>query len=300
MQPTSRRPPPPWDRGSAQPKHPTGRARRRWPVAYDGGGAPVPRVNVRYRRAYDGSAERRIAAGPRVRRRGSTMDKLRRHPIRHGLIGLTIAGAGVPVAIARQQTPDRVNPAHEQIMGFTSGSKLTDSAVARVWADAVDEGATGAAASKSTSAAQKRESTITRNIERYAEYDVPRDLAENIYDLALQSDIDPDLAFGLVRAESAFKNSATSHVGAVGLTQLMPSTAKWLKPGVTRSDLRDPKVNLDIGFRYLRELIDKYDGNENLALLAYNRGPGTVDRVLKRGGDPNNGYVGMVKKYLGE
>jgi hypothetical protein len=274
-------------------------------VAYDGGGAPAPRINVRYRRAYDGSAERRVAAGPRLRRPGSAMDKLRRHPIRHGLIGLTIAGAGVPVAIARQHTAERVNPAHEQILSFTSGTRLSDSAVSRVWQEAAggSAGATGRSAvsvGKNASAAQKRAATIERNLERYAEYDVPRDLAENIYDLALQSDIDPDLAFGLVRAESAFKSSATSHVGAVGLTQLMPSTAKWLKPGVTRSDLRDPQVNLDIGFRYLRELIDKYEGDEDMALLAYNRGPGTVDRVLKRGGDPNNGYVGMVKKYLGE
>jgi hypothetical protein len=60
-------------------------------------------------------------------------------------------------------------------------------------------------------------------------------------------------------------------------------------------ELRDPQVNLSIGFRYLRELIDKYDGDERMALLAYNRGPGTVDRVLKRGGNPDNGYAGFVR-----
>jgi soluble lytic murein transglycosylase-like protein len=83
-------------------------------------------------------------------------------------------------------------------------------------------------------------------------------------------------------------------VGAIGLTQLMPATAKWFHRGVTRSDLRNPDVNLSIGFRYLHELIDKYDGNTDLALTAYNRGPGTVDRVLKRGGNPDNGYAAMV------
>lgn len=125
-------------------------------------------------------------------------------------------------------------------------------------------------------------------------YPVTERLARSIVDAALEHGIEPEMAFGLVRAESSFRNGATSHVGAVGLTQLMPRTARWLEPGVSVRDLRDPDTNLRIGMRYLRQLIDKYDGNERLALLAYNRGPGTVDRVLKRGGNPNNGYVEKV------
>ena len=125
-------------------------------------------------------------------------------------------------------------------------------------------------------------------------YDVSPSLARQIHAAAVANGIDPKLAFGLVRTESAFRSSATSPVGAVGLTQLMPATARWLRQGVTRSDLRNPEVNLSIGFRYLRGLIRKYDGDTALALTAYNRGPGTVDRVLKRGGNPDNGYAGMV------
>jgi len=128
-------------------------------------------------------------------------------------------------------------------------------------------------------------------------YEVPAALASEIHETALEFDIDPAVAFGLVRAESSFRNSATSYVGAVGLTQLMPKTAAWMEPGTTRRDLRDPETNLRIGFKYLRYLLDKYEGNQRLALLAYNRGPGTVDRVLSRGGNPNNGYV---EKVLGE
>ena len=119
-------------------------------------------------------------------------------------------------------------------------------------------------------------------------------LAQQIHAAAVAARIDPKVAFGLVRTESGFQNSATSHVGAIGLTQLMPATARWFQRGITRSDLRNPEVNLSIGFRYLRELIDKYEGDTELALTAYNRGPGTVDRVLKRGGDPDNGYADMV------
>lgn len=125
-------------------------------------------------------------------------------------------------------------------------------------------------------------------------YPVTDGLARSIVDAAVENDIEPELAFGLVRAESGFRDGATSHVGAVGLTQLMPRTARWLEPGVTTRQLRDSETNLRIGLGYLRDLIDKYDGNERLALLAYNRGPGTVDRVLRRGGNPDNGYVEKV------
>lgn len=129
---------------------------------------------------------------------------------------------------------------------------------------------------------------------RQSGYKVTPTLAKQIHAAAVANGIDPRVAFGLVRTESGFKNSATSPVGAIGLTQLMPATARWMQRGVTRSDLRNPEVNLRIGFRYLKDLIQKYDGDTELALTAYNRGPGTVDRVLKRGGDPDNGYAKAV------
>lgn len=125
-------------------------------------------------------------------------------------------------------------------------------------------------------------------------YGVSDALARQIYQAAVRNQIDPRVAFGLVRTESEFKDYATSHVGAVGLTQLMVPTARWFKREVTVADLRDSETNLEIGFRYLNELIDRYDGNVELALTAYNRGTGTVDRVLARGGDPDNGYAGKV------
>jgi hypothetical protein len=296
MQPGKRRPPPPWQRARQAPRHPVGNARRRWPRAYDGAGAAQP--PERYRRAFDGAAERRVQGGPRLpRRRRSALEKLRRNPVRHGLIGLGIAGAAVPIAVGRQHAANRTNPSHEQTLAAAPGSRISDSAVTRAWRQAAGvagAAATGAAATAASSATAARESKIQEKLEQYKSYDLSRDLAESIYDLALKRNIDPDVAFGLVRTESAFKNSATSHVGALGLTQLMPSTARWMRPNVTASDLRNPEINLDIGFRYLRDLLDKYKDDTRLALLAYNRGPGTVDRVLERGGNPDNGYVEMV------
>ena len=125
-------------------------------------------------------------------------------------------------------------------------------------------------------------------------YKIPTSLAVNIHQAAKEAGISPKVAFGLVRAESSFRTAAVSPVGAIGLTQLMPATARWLQPGTTRQDLKNPTTNLQIGFKYLRSLIDRYDGNEKLALTAFNRGPGTVDKLLKHGRNPDNGYAEKV------
>lgn len=127
-----------------------------------------------------------------------------------------------------------------------------------------------------------------------SQFRISFDLAHQIHLAALDERIAPKLAFNLVRAESSFRPSAVSPVGALGLTQLMPSTARWLEPGMTRREMLEPGTNLRVGFRYLRQLIETYDGNQRLALTAYNRGPGTVDRLLRHGRDPGNGYAELV------
>jgi soluble lytic murein transglycosylase-like protein len=125
-------------------------------------------------------------------------------------------------------------------------------------------------------------------------YRISADIAASIYDIALAEGIEPDLAFRLVRVESQFNEKATSPVGAVGLTQLMPATAGYFQKGITRKQLYDRETNLRIGFRYLRTLINEHDGNLKLALLVYNRGPAAVQRARAAGLDPANGYDRMV------
>lgn len=127
---------------------------------------------------------------------------------------------------------------------------------------------------------------------------IPADLAAAIYDVAVSEGIDPALAFSLVRVESGFTRSAVSSAGAVGFTQVMPSTAFWLQPGLTYNDLFERDTNLRLGFRYLRMLIEQYGGDLHLALLAYNRGPGRVDDILRIGGDPSNGYSRLVRSGM--
>ncbi|HEX6750680.1 MAG TPA: transglycosylase SLT domain-containing protein [Longimicrobium sp.] len=137
---------------------------------------------------------------------------------------------------------------------------------------------------------------LTRVQANSSTYGIPADLAERIEDIANAEGIDPKLAFGLVATESEFNRHAVSPVGAVGLTQLMPSTARYFRPGLEREALFDRDTNLRVGFRFLKTLIDKYHGNVKLALLAYNRGPEKVDSILRAGGDPDNGYPRMVMR----
>ena len=263
MQTRRRHSTPLWERGRTGATNRTRRSRR-YPRAYDGGQTTS-------------------------RSRGRTgLQRIRANPIRSGLIGMAIAGTAAPLAMHRYESVTRVDPSHEQTVQMANRTILDDSAVAMAWR--------AAEAGLEPAVEVQREQIIDTNIKRYQEYDISRQLAEEIYDQAIEAEIDPDVAFGLVHAESSFKNSATSHVGAVGLTQLMPKTADWLEPGTSRDELRNQQTNLRIGFRYLRDLIDKYDGDTKLALIAYNRGPGTVDRVLKKGGNPDNGYAELVNK----
>jgi len=125
-------------------------------------------------------------------------------------------------------------------------------------------------------------------------YRISPQLARTIHTAAQAQGLDPELGFRLVRAESNFNPRARSRAGALGLTQLMPYTARWLDRGMTSSErIMQPEANLAAGFRYLRRLIDKY-GDLRLALLAYNRGEGAVDRDLRRGRNPENGYSRRV------
>jgi soluble lytic murein transglycosylase-like protein len=133
-------------------------------------------------------------------------------------------------------------------------------------------------------------------------YGITAGMAGNVFDASLREGIDPELAFRLVRLESEFNPRAVSKVGALGLTQLMPSTAKMLDSKVvTREQLFNPQTNLRVGFRYLRSLLDMYKGNVNHALLAYNRGEDAVWRDLRAGVDPGNGYDRWVMRdYKGK
>ncbi len=107
---------------------------------------------------------------------------------------------------------------------------------------------------------------------------VPPAYAAKIAELAARYDLSPALLEAVVWQESRWRASAVSPAGARGLAQLMPGTAREL--GVNPDD---PFANLEGGARYLREQLDRFDGDLEKALAAYNAGPG---RVISAGGIP--------------
>lgn len=123
---------------------------------------------------------------------------------------------------------------------------------------------------------------------------VPAGYSAKVAELAARYDLSPALIEALVWQESRWRANAVSHAGARGLAQLMPGTARDL--GVNPND---PFANLEGGARYLREQLDRFDGDIEKALAAYNAGPG---RVIRSGGVPaireTQAYVAAIMGRL--
>jgi soluble lytic murein transglycosylase-like protein len=132
--------------------------------------------------------------------------------------------------------------------------------------------AAGSGFSSALQSAQSRGTSAVSAVTPVAAGSVP--YAAEITAAAQKHGIDPALLAGLVKQESGFNPAIRSGAGATGLTQLMPATARGL--GVT--DPTDPVQSLDGGAKYLRAQLDRFGGDERLALAAYNAGPGAVQR----------------------
>lgn len=131
---------------------------------------------------------------------------------------------------------------------------------------------------KSPGSMQSREAVGTREVvqggSRASAKAPDLDLNSLVRRAASQLDVEPELIHAVIRQESGYDPYAVSHKGAKGLMQLMPATAKRF--GV--KDVFDPAENVQGGVKYLRQLLDRYDGDRRLALAAYNAGEGAVDR----------------------
>lgn len=95
------------------------------------------------------------------------------------------------------------------------------------------------------------------------------------------NNLDPLIVISLIRQESAFNPEATSRVGAKGLMQLMPATAKRFNRKIKVKHLSDPKTNVALGTKYLRQLLTRFDGNLIYTLASYNAGENRIDRWKK-------------------
>ena len=119
------------------------------------------------------------------------------------------------------------------------------------------------------------------------------DINEIVNQASERFSVDPDLIRGVIKAESNFNRNSTSAKGAMGLMQLMPQTARDL--GVM--DPYDSYENIMGGTRYLKGLLDRYDGNVDRALAAYNWGMGNVERNPGKLPSETRTYISRIKQY---
>lgn len=120
-----------------------------------------------------------------------------------------------------------------------------------------------------------------------------------VVDMGNTGSIERALALGLTRQESEFRTGVSSPAGALGLMQLMPDTARAMaaktkQPFELARLTSDPAYNVSLGTQYLADMLEKFGGSYELALSAYNAGPGRTARWLDSIGDPRGGSIDMV------
>ena len=113
-----------------------------------------------------------------------------------------------------------------------------------------------------------------------------KEYSEYVSKYAKEYDVDENLIYALIKAESNFNEKAVSHQNAKGLMQLMQSTAQDLanrsQIKLTKENILEPDININLGTQYIASLLTKYDSIE-VALAAYNAGSGNVDKWIKNG-----------------
>lgn len=224
---------------------------------------------------------------------------------------LALGGMGVPLKMIEQSQnalthkgPDQANTADANPAtdaGISGDLKAAQSIASQV-AGGVAAAATGVQKGVETAAtaplaavaeAPKQLSVITESVkEQFFAKNVP--FGSIIYNEAKKNDLPPELVAAVVQQESKFQPTARSGAGAIGLMQLVPKTGRWLGA----RDLTNPVQNIQAGTKYLRYLHDRFDGNTEKVIAAYNAGEGNVRRF--NGVPPfreTRNYVAKVRSF---
>ena len=236
----------------------------------------------------------------------SPMAKLRRKYASWALGGaLALGSLGVPLKMATAthsvksvQPPQNQAPEQGQIEGDLQAAKQI--------ADQVSTGVTGAVkavaqtaveapvqiAQTVAAAPQKIADVADAAKENFFKTQIP--FGSLIYHEAKKNNLPPELVAAVAHTESKFQPTARSGAGAIGLMQLVPRTGRWLGA----NNLTDPAQNVMAGAKYLRYLTDRFGGDQQKAIAAYNAGEGAVRRF---GGVPpyreTRNYVQRVKSF---
>jgi hypothetical protein len=209
---------------------------------------------------------------------------------------LALGGIGIPLkmgnmlqsadANARLRTPQPieqpVQPAQPDTTDQITGDLSTAKQIADQVAGGITSGVTGAvqdvAKTVTTAPAQVAQApaaiaNVAEQVkQQFFQKEVP--FGGIIYQEAKKNDLPPELVAAVVHTESKFVPTARSNRGAVGLMQLVPKTGRWLGA----SNLNDPAQNIQAGAKYLRYLTDRFSGDQQKAIAAYNAGEGNVRR----------------------
>jgi soluble lytic murein transglycosylase-like protein len=178
----------------------------------------------------------------------------------------------------------------QQLLGF---NPLDATSISSVSTDTSTDTSTTASDTGAATATTAASTATTSSASSSSALSCSSELEGYFKEAAEKYNVDENLLKAVAKVESAFTPSATSSAGAMGVMQLMPSTAKAL--GV--SDAYDARENILGGAKLLSQLLEKYNGDTSLALAAYNAGSGNVDKC---GGVPSytQSYVNKVMSYL--
>lgn len=203
---------------------------------------------------------------------------------------LALGGIGIPMKVgtllqnADQASKGRAVPGETADTDRPIGTMIAgDLKTAAAIASQVASGVTGAAhdvAQTVATPAMSKVAEVPRVVasasetirEEFFKREVP--FGSIIYSEAKKNDISPELVAAVVHTESKFIPTARSHAGAIGLMQLVPRTGRWMGA----RDLTNPVQNITAGAKYLRYLTDRFDGDQQKAIAAYNAGEGNVRR----------------------
>lgn len=130
-----------------------------------------------------------------------------------------------------------------------------------------------------------------------------REIAKIIVEESLAADYDPLFITSLIKSESMFNRRSISPVGARGLMQIMPATGRYVSSIMEVAwegdhKLHDPRYNLRVGISYLKYLEEKFDGDWEKVLVAYNWGPGNLKEALRDGSRPPRSCLNYARTIL--